>query len=89
MAEVIFHSEHGTATGPVWVVTRQPGETTNPYLVEFVKRGRNGKLLQQTAEWHWIANRWCEHRWFPKLPTVPKWLIARVEAHMRQVKTER
>jgi len=85
MAELIFHSEHSTADGPVWVVTRQPGQITNPYVVEFVKHGRNGKLLDQTAEWHWIAHLWCNHRWMPKSPTVPKWLLDKVEAHMRGV----
>lgn len=85
MAELIFASDHDINSSPIWRVTRQPGETSNPYLVQFIKRGRNGKLLDQTAEWHWIAHRWCQHRWVPKAPTVPKWLLAKVEVHMRKM----
>jgi hypothetical protein len=38
------------------------------------------------ALWDPIASRWSANRWVPKHPTVPKWLLAKVEAHMQKVK---
>lgn len=83
MSELIFASDHDTNSGPIWHVERQPDGVTNPFVVRFLKRGRNGTLLDQNAEWHWIAHRWCQHRWVPKSPAVPKWLLAKVENHIR------
>ena len=86
MPELIFQSEHSTAQAPVWTVTQQPGQTTSPHLVEFEKHGRSGKLLDQVALWDPIGCCWSGNRWVPKAPIVPKWLLAKVEQHMRGVK---
>lgn len=83
MAQLLFASDHDINNSPIWRVERQPGQTTNPYLVRFVKSGRNGRLLDQIALWSTAG--WDQSRWMPKPPIVPKWLIAKVEAHMRKV----
>jgi hypothetical protein len=85
MTQLIFTSDHSPADGPTWTVTQQPGQTTSPHLVEFVKRGRASRLLDQVALWDPIARQWSANRWVPKPPTVPKWLLAKVEAHMQRV----
>lgn len=39
--------------------------------------------LDQVAQWL-PEGRWAAGRWRPDPPTVPKWLIARVEAVLQQ-----
>lgn len=68
---------------PSWTVTRQPEGCTDPMVVSFVKRGRNGKLLDQSARWTRIG--WDLRRWVPRPPQVPKWLIRKVEDRMRML----
>lgn len=65
--------------------TPQPHlETTRPLrrLVGFVKHGLNGKLLDQVARWG--PDGWDTTRWNPRPPRVPKWLLQKVEGHMRR-----
>ena len=71
-----------------WTITRQPNGTTNPFLVRFLRHNGQRKLLDQVAEWHWIADRWCHHRWTPQPPRVPAALLLQVEARMRQLAQE-
>ena len=85
MNRIIFTSDRSPGDAPTWTVTQQPGQTTSPHLVEFVKRGRNGRLLDQVALWDPIARQWSANRWVPKPPIVPKWLLAKVEQHMSGV----
>jgi hypothetical protein len=75
-----------TADG--WTITRQPNGTTNPFLVRFSRSTSQRKLLDQVAEWHWIAGRWCHHRWTPRPPTVPEKVLVQVEARMLEVAQE-
>jgi len=71
-----------------WIITRQPIGTTNPFLVRFVRATSQRKLLDQVGEWHWIAGRWCHHRWTPKPPTVPEKVLQQVEVRMLEVAQE-
>lgn len=80
MAELIYRSSAQDV--PRWSVVRQPGQVTDPMVVEFLKFGRT-KLLNQTARWD--GNGWDPKRWVPKTPQVPKALLLKVEAHMRRV----
>lgn len=82
MTETIHASTHDLSEGPRWAVKQQPGETTDPRLVGFVKHGLNGKLLDQVARWG--PDGWDTTRWNPRPPRVPKWLLQKVEGHMRR-----
>ena len=80
MPELLFASEHSVQNAPIWRVERHPDGITNPWVVRFTKRGRNGKLLDQCALW---TNRgWDQKRWMPQPPQVPQWLITKAEARM-------
>ena len=85
MAETIFRTEPTPflAEWPAWHVERQPGMVTDPWVVHFRKQGKVRTLLDQSARW--TPTGWDPKRWVPRSPTVPKWLIERVEAHMLQV----
>lgn len=82
MPEVIFEHQPGPliADYPHWNVVRQPEGCTDPMVVRFLKFGKNGKLLDQTARW--TPTGWDTWRWAPAPPRVPKWLIERVVTHM-------
>jgi hypothetical protein len=59
----------------------EPGRL--PGLICFHKRTRKATRLDQVAQWL-PEGRWAAGRWRPAPPIVPKWLIARVEAALRQ-----
>jgi hypothetical protein len=81
MAELIHRDTHDIAQfGPWWTVERQPGYVTDPMVVRFLKHNGKRKLLEQTARW--TGAGWDPKRWTPRLPTVPQWLIEKVEDHM-------
>ncbi len=67
--------------GPWWTVERQPGFTTDPNTVRFLRHNGSRKLLDQIARW--TSNGWDPKRWQPKPPTVPQALIESVEQFMR------
>jgi hypothetical protein len=69
--------------GEGWTVTQDPTMAGRPDLVRFHRNNGQRKLLDQVAQWNGIA--WAVHRWMPKLPTVPQWLIDKVVAHLREV----
>lgn len=75
MAELIYMADR-------WRIERQPGSITDPMVVGFVKGSAVRKLLDQTARW--TPTGWDPKRWVPKSPTVPQWLIQKVEDYMRQ-----
>lgn len=87
MAELIFRTEPGPflAEYPAWRVERQPDGVTDPMVVRFRKVGKNGTLLDQNARWTPLG--WDSKRWMPAAPRVPKWLIQKVEDHMRGVQS--
>lgn len=80
VAELIYASDHDVNSSPLWRVERHPAGLANPWLVRFVKRGRNGKLLDQCALW--TKRGWDKQRWMPRPPQVPIWLLTKVETHM-------
>lgn len=80
---LVHQDEHGYDLGPRWIVERRPMGSTGNWVVRFVKWGRVGKLLDQTA--CWTGANWAPGRWYPKHPGVPHTLIAIVERHMRQL----
>ena len=98
MAEVIFEHQPGpfVAEYPHWYVVRQPEGCTDPMVVRFLKVGKNGKLLDQTARWTVsrpyagavLQVRWDSSRWTPAPPRVPKWLLERVVTHMLTVEVQ-
>ena len=83
MPELIHRDTHDIVQfGPWWTVERQPGFTTDPMVVRFLKHNGSRKLLDQTARW--TGDGWDPKRWAPAHPQVPKTLLDIVERHMRR-----
>ena len=80
----IFRSTHSALDDPTWHVTYAHPELCNPWVVRFVKMGRNGCLLRSYGEW--TGDSWSPRRWMPKQPVVPRWLLQKVEDTLRQRK---
>jgi len=66
-----------------WRIEQDPTRNGSDRLVRFHKHNGQRKLLDQIAEWR--NSGWSANRWVPKPPTVPKWLLSKVEAHMQKV----
>jgi hypothetical protein len=83
---VIFEQRGGGTAGTThWLVEHyQPSDGTapGPGLIRFYKANGQRKLLDQIAQWL-PEGGWDRKRWVPSAPPLPKWLIDRVEAHMR------
>ena len=78
----ILYSNHGEQVGPWWTITRQPFQTTNPFLVHFSKRNRTTRALDQIAKWDPVARTWCSSRWVPRQPIVPDYILIIVQEKM-------
>jgi transposase len=81
---VIFEQRGGGTAGTTnWLVERR--ETTGglPGLIRFKKSTAKATQLDQVAQWL-PEGDWNTKRWQPRPPTVPKWLIERVEAVLRE-----
>ena len=63
-----------------WRIVRQPGSTTDPMVVNFVKFSSVRKLLDQNARW--TSDGWDPQRWVPRAPIVPQSILRLVEQHM-------
>lgn len=92
MTNIIYRSEPHPSGGPEWIVEQDPLISGNPRLVRFLRRTSKRKLLDQIAEWLprdpaavTRAGVWNHRRWVPKSPTVPQFLIQKVEDHMRRL----
>lgn len=60
------------------VVTARPG-LDGSWLVQFMRRGRTGKMLDQCAAWL-SSGRWDDHRWHPVgARLIPAEVLASVE----------
>jgi hypothetical protein len=83
MTVIVDERNAGSAGNVHWRVELldEPGRL--PGLVRFRKRTRMATRLYQVAQWL-PEGRWAAGRWRPDPPTVPKWLIARVEAALQQ-----
>ena len=83
---VIYDSRTNSNTqGAGWVIVQDPYFRGNLYLVRFYRSNGQRCLLDRIALWDPHAQAWKAGRWLPKPPTVPQWLLAKVEAHMRDV----
>jgi hypothetical protein len=81
---VIYDSRSNANTpGAGWLIIQDPTDHRNPNLVRFHRSNGQRKLLDQIAEWDPHSQDWRRTRWAPKPPAVPKWLLAKVENHMR------
>lgn len=80
--KVLYQGPPHPGGGAVWTVTQDPTMAGNPCLVRFTRRNSKRKLLDQTAEW--LPAGWNPHRWTPRAPMVPQWLIDKIEDRMRQ-----
>lgn len=79
---VIFEQRGGGTAGTTnWLVERYepPGVTVLPGLIRFWKHNAKATQLDQVAQWL-PEGRWNRKGWQPRPPTVPKWLLERVEA---------
>jgi hypothetical protein len=79
MTVIVDAPNCGTASNNHWKVTR----LDEPGLIRFHMQTRMATRLDQVAQWL-PEGRWAAGRWRPDPPTVPKWLIARVEAALQQ-----
>lgn len=68
-----------------WRIELDPTMAGNNHLVRFCKHNGQRKLLDRIALWDPIAEQWSANRWIPEYPRVPKWLLVKVEARMREV----
>lgn len=81
---VIFEQRGcGTAGTTHWLVERYEPPGGLPGLIRFKKSTRMATQLDQVAQWL-PDGRWYTRRWQPRPPTVPKWLLERVEAALLQ-----
>jgi hypothetical protein len=67
---------------PTWEVIRHPAGTTDPNLVQFIKRNSQRKLLCKTALW--TGSGWDASRWVPSWPKVPSDILVLVESRLRK-----
>lgn len=92
MNRIIHQSSAGEMGRSVWLVEQDPTRGCHDRLVRFMRRTSQRKTLDQIAEWLPrdpaavpCGGVWNHRRWVPKSPTVPQWLLEKVEAHMRQL----
>ena len=82
---VIFEQRGGGTAGTThWLVERYETPGSLPGLIRFKKSTRVATQLDQVAQWL-PDGRWNTKRWQPRPPTVPKWLLERVEVALLQV----
>ena len=84
---VIFEQRGGGTAGTTnWLVERyesRGGLPCLPGLIRFKKSTAKATKLDHVAQWL-PEGRWNKKRWQPKAPTVPKGLLERVEAVLRE-----
>jgi len=79
MTPTTTHHLHTSPTG--LTITARPG-LSGEWLVDFVKRGRTSKQLDQTAAWR---GAWDETRWSPVgSRLVPLEVLCEVERWLRE-----
>jgi hypothetical protein len=84
MAQIIFRSEPHPSGGCEWIIEQDPLMKGNLRMVRFLRRTSQRKVLDQIAEWL-PPGTWNHKRWAPRSPTVPQWLLLKVENHMRRL----
>ena len=78
-AETIY--SHRRIDGVCWCIERQPEGVTDPMVVSFRKWNGSRSLLNRSARW--TGTGWDPTRWHPRPPTVPAFLIDKIERHMK------